>query len=273
MANFREPAGQTPQQALPGRPSVVLATIGLIAAFVIGIIGPSAGPVRVLFWVAGTLTLIALVLGIVGARRAKQGFAPTPHRFLTGAVLAGLAMVWYINGVVTITDPFHQASCNAGPTRTTSSSVVGTNTSPSPPSKAVAPPATGALGFHTARCYKDGMQVTVSAPRPFTVPESASGHTPGDRAVSVEITFRNGSVGVLDLDLHSCGAKDAHGRQAEAIFHGGEEHGGNRTLLPGMTKAWHCEFSLPPSAAASMQVDVGVMHYSDAVWSGAVPRT
>ncbi|MEU6331780.1 hypothetical protein ABZ851_31580 [Streptomyces sp. NPDC047049] len=253
MANFREPTRQTTQQALSGRPSLILAVIGLSAAFVVGVIGPSAEPVRILFWVAGTLTLIALVLGIVGALRPKQGGATNRLRSLTGAVLAGLATVWYIHGVVTLTDTFHQASCSTSPTE--------------------APPADGALSFHTSRCYKDGMQVTVSAPKPFTVPESASGHAPGNRAVSVEITFRNGSVGVLDLDLHSCGAKDAHGRQAEPIYHGDEEHGGNRYLLPGMTEAWHCEFSLPPNAANSMQVEAGVMHYREAVWSGAVPQT
>ncbi|MGW2410187.1 hypothetical protein ACWCXK_37585 [Streptomyces sp. NPDC001739] len=75
MANFREPTRQTTRQALSGRPVLILALIGLIAAFVVGVIGPSAEPVRILLRVAGTLTLIALVLGIVGALRPKQGGA------------------------------------------------------------------------------------------------------------------------------------------------------------------------------------------------------
>ncbi|WP_432003606.1 hypothetical protein [Streptomyces sioyaensis] len=232
-----------------GKAAVVLGSIGLIVAFVVGIIGPSARPTRILFWVAGLLTFVALVLGLVGPWRAKRGRATNLQQPLTGALLAGLAMAWYINGVVTTTDVFHEASCKVAP-------------------------AAGALEFNTSRCYADGMQVTVSAPKPFSVPESASGHTPGNRAVSVDITFRNGSVGVLDLELPSCGANDADGRQANPIFHG-DEHDGVKTLLPGMKKVWHCEFSLPPSAASSMtgMVSPGIGHGEEASWSGPVPRT
>ncbi|RXS68653.1 hypothetical protein EST92_26470 [Streptomyces sp. TM32] len=98
MAEFREPAGRTPPSPRPGAPrpgnvtgkaAVILGSIGLIVAFVVGIIGPSAQPTRILFWVAGLLTFVALVLGLVGPWRAKRGRATHLQQSLTGAVSPG----------------------------------------------------------------------------------------------------------------------------------------------------------------------------------------
>lgn len=177
--------------------------------------------------------------------------AASRPRCLTAAVLGGLATVWCLNGAVAATDPFHQVSCQAGRQRATA--------------------------FGTTWCFKNGVQVTVSAPKPYTprTTESGgpSGYTPGNRTRAVEVTIRNGSTNMVDLEeFLSIGATDANGRTAQAVFEG-EDHSrglGKTLLLPGMTKMKTQGFALPPSAAKRMGVDVSLNLAADrrAVWSG-----
>lgn len=235
--------------------ALVAAVLGVVMLIVLGVVGP----IRPLFWTAGVFGTTALVLGILGARRAKQGAVGNRGRALTGAALGGLATVWFVNGVAVASDPFHEVSCQAGPLR-----------------------------FQTTRCFDDGLQVTVSAPKPYTPHarggEPIGGYPPGSRAVSVEITIRNGSTNMVDLEnLWSIGAKDANGHQATPIWEGDDlSRGlGHTQLLPGMTKVMRQGFALPPSAAKSMGVEVSLVTPPDvgigwnrrndnAWWSGPV---
>jgi len=234
--------------------ALIAAALGVVILIVLGVVGP----IRPLFWTAGVFGATALVLGILGARRAKQGAVGNRGRALTGAVLGGLATAWFVNGVAVAADPFDEVSCRAGPLR-----------------------------FQTTRCFDDGLQVTVSAPKPYTprkMGPSSTDYPVGSRTVSVEITIRNGSTGIVDLEnLWSIGGKDANGHQATPIWEGDDlSRGlGHTQLLPGMTKVMTQGFALPPSAAKSMGVEVSLVTPPDvgigwnrrndnAWWSGPV---
>ncbi|MFG2530916.1 hypothetical protein [Streptomyces sp. NPDC048516] len=259
-----------------GIAALTLAVLGLLILATLGVVG-STGPARVFFWVAGFLTTLSLALGILGARRAKQGYAGNRGRCLTGAVLGGLATVWCINGAVAATDPFHQVSCQAGQQQTTASSGAKAGASPSPKPKAAGAPGSGPVSFDTTWCFKNGVQVTVSAPKPYT-PRTMRhdwqrGYTPGNRTRAVEVTIRNGSTNMVDLEeLISIGATDANGRGAQAVFEGEDPSRGlgKTLLLPGMKKVMTQGFALPPSAAKRMGVEVSLNVAADrrALWSG-----
>ncbi|MCL6299509.1 hypothetical protein [Streptomyces kronopolitis] len=170
------------------------------------------------------------------------------------------------------TDPFQQVSCQADQQRGDKS---GTSFSPKP--KSAAAPGSGPVGFGATWCFKNGVQVTVSAPKPYTPhtmePGGQSGYTPGNRPRAVDVTIRNGSTNIVDLDeFLGIGAHDANGRNAEAIFEG-EDHSrglGKTLLLPGMKKVMTQGFALPPSAAKRMDVEVSLNLAPDrkALWSG-----
>lgn len=261
------PGSPGPSAPRPRRPrnglgiaAVTLAALGLLILTTLGIVG-SAGPARILFWVAGLLVTTALIVGILGARRAKQGYADRRATCLTGAVLGGLATVWCLNGAVAAADPLHQVSCRPAQS----------------PTKPSAAPGSGPASFHTTYCFNNGVQATVSAPKPYT-PRPVKhdwqrGFTPGNRTLAVQVTIRNGSTNVVDLEeFFGIAAKDANGRPAEAVFEG-EDHSrglGKTLLLPGMTKVVTQGFALPPNASQSMGVEVSLTLPPDrrAVWSG-----
>lgn len=89
-----------------GRPSEPPSNGFGMAALILGIIGVLTGLFPVLFWAAAVLGVIALVLGIAGARRARQGVASNPRMSATGAVLGALAIVLSVIGILIIADVF-----------------------------------------------------------------------------------------------------------------------------------------------------------------------
>ncbi|MCF3142044.1 hypothetical protein [Streptomyces platensis] len=254
-----EPRPRPPRNGL-GIAALTLATLGLLILAALGVVG-AAGPARILFWVAGLCVTTALILGLLGARRAKQGYADHRAKCLTGAALGGLATVWCLNGAVAVADPLHQVSCR--PSQPQAKTSAATGGSPA--------------NFHTTYCFKNGVQATVSAPKPYTPRHMEHdwqrGYTPGNRTMAVEVTIRNGSTNVVDLEeFFGIAAKDANGRTAEAVFEG-DDHSrgpGKTLLLPGMTKTVTQGFALPPNASKSMGVEVSLALAADrrAVWSG-----
>ncbi|WP_406125245.1 hypothetical protein OHQ89_25000 [Streptomyces canus] len=217
---------------------------------------------------AGILGIVALILGIIGARRAKQGYATNRRMSIAGAILGGLAIVMSIVGIVIVANVFDDVSKEIGPTKTAAPTTPAPSTATSPGTTA---PTSGALRFNTAQRYQDGLQVQVSAPRPFAPSDSAAGYTPGDKAVAVDVTVTNGSGKRIELDLLSIQAKDASGRSAETIFDSAKGiNGMTGTLLPGNAATY--AFDLPKSASSSLDVEVSPgFNYESAVWSGTSP--
>ncbi|WP_030663853.1 hypothetical protein [Streptomyces rimosus] len=268
MTHSRQPRPEPRGPASRDRLGAAALTLAVLAA-----LGLVIGPVEAAYWAAACLSPIALVVVVVAARRANRDGTGNRATVLTGAVLGALATAWVLNGTLVSTNAFHQVSCAdpAGPTPP-----VRTSSYPSTPAGPTAAPAGGTLPFHATRCFPDGLQVTVSA-KPYTPEAGAGGYSPGDRAVAVEITYRNGSAGYLDLaDYTSVGVKDAKGRPAVPITEGGDEHRvglGFTQLLPGMTKVWTTGFALPRDAADRLTVEAGLsVPDSDRTWWTVLSR-
>ncbi|MCT9093847.1 DUF4352 domain-containing protein [Streptomyces sp. ASQP_92] len=261
--------GSAPNPSGPWRPVSTAPRNGLgIAALILGIIGLISGITPILFWMAGILGIVALVLGIIGARRAKQGYATNRRMSIAGATLGGLAIVMSIIGIVIVADVFNDVSKEIGPTKTAAPATPAPSTTTSP---GTTTPSSGTLPFSATQRYKDGLQVQVSPPRPFTPSDSAAGYTPGDKAVAVDVTVTNGSDNRASLDLVSVQAKDADGRSAETIFDSAQGINGlTGTVLPGKKSVATFVFDLPKSASSSLDVEVRPgFDYESAVWSGS----
>lgn len=190
----------------------------------------------------------------------------------TGAVLGGLAIVLSVIGALIVNDAFEDLERELDITETTAPPTPGT----SPPTReeTTTPASPGALDFGTARRYEDGLQVTVSAPRPFSPSDTAAGHSPGNRAVTVEVTVLNGSDERANLDIVRVEARDADGRTADRIFDSTKDASGglSGTLLPGKQSVATYAFDLPRNAATSLDIEVTPgFNYDPAVWSGATP--
>ncbi|MYT15802.1 hypothetical protein YWIDRAFT_05287 [Streptomyces sp. SceaMP-e96] len=245
-----------------------MATAALTLA-VLGFLGLVAGFIQVAYWTAGILSITAMVMGILVARRATQVRTDVRPKALTGAVLGGLTTAWFINGTLVTTNAFRQVSC-ADPQQTSTSPAEKTGSSPSSQPQAATAPGGGAMRFNTTRCFQDGLQVTVSAPKPYTPAKGASGYPPGARIVSVEVTIRNGSTSMMDLEnSSSIGVNDAKGRPADPVFAGDDRSVGlGRTqLLPGMTKVRTEAFAVPPTTAHHLTVEAEVaMPESERTW-------
>ncbi|MET9914322.1 DUF4190 domain-containing protein [Streptomyces sp. NPDC006476] len=218
---------------------------------------------------AGILGIVALVLGIIGARRANQGYATNRRMSITGAILGGLAIVMSIIGIVIVANIFNDVSKEISPTKTAAATTPASSTATS----GTTTPSSGALRFNATQRYQDGLKVQVSAPRPFTPSDSAAGYTPGDKASAIDVTVTNGSDRRVDLDLISIQAKDASGRSAETIFDSAKNINGlTGTLLPGKKSVATYAFDLPQRASSSLDVEVSPgFNYESAVWSGSSP--
>ncbi|MEV6155011.1 hypothetical protein AB0L53_32180 [Nonomuraea sp. NPDC052129] len=71
-----------------------------VAALVIGIIGALVGLIPVLFFIAGTLGLLAVIFGFVGRARAGRGAAANGGTALSGAILGLISMALATWGLV-----------------------------------------------------------------------------------------------------------------------------------------------------------------------------
>ncbi|MGV9602108.1 DUF4352 domain-containing protein [Streptosporangium sandarakinum] len=63
-----------------------------VAALVLGIIGALTGWIPLLFWLAGTLGLLAVIFGLIGRARHGKGLASNGAVALAGAILGLVAM-------------------------------------------------------------------------------------------------------------------------------------------------------------------------------------
>jgi hypothetical protein len=80
------------------------------AALILGIVGVLVGLIPVLFWVAGILAVIALVLGFVGYSRAQRGEATNATMAMWGIITGAIAMILSVVGLLIQTGVFSDRS-------------------------------------------------------------------------------------------------------------------------------------------------------------------
>ncbi|MFH9470609.1 DUF4190 domain-containing protein [Streptomyces clavifer] len=258
MSQFTSPP-QPQQPYAPGHePGLRPARNGLgISALVLGIIGTVSGLIPLLFWLAGILGVIALVLGLAGRGRAKRGEASNKGVATFGAVLGLLALVLSVVGAVLTFKAVDDAVNDI------SKEVSGSSASAKPGAAADdkkgdaaedAPagedePAAETLEGRDTAVYDDGVEVTVSGAAAYTPGAYAAGHTKGNRAYKVSVVIENKSKEKFDSALVSVDARAGEdGVDAEQIFDGKVGEGFTGTVLPGKKITVQFAFDAPSDA-------------------------
>ncbi|MDG4861778.1 DUF4190 domain-containing protein [Streptomyces sp. T-3] len=248
-----------------------------IAAMVCGIVGLVTGIIPILFWLGGILGVVALILGFIGKANARKGEATNPGMALTGIILGSLAVVaaiaWVVFFVVAFRDDYAEA--REKPVKHRDETHSGAPSDPggseSEELESEEPEAPAPLKFGGTHVYEDGVEVTVSKPKPYVVGDYAAGHEKGNVPVQFKITIVNGSKKPIDIVTALPTLRDGKGADAGAIFDG--NNGTNPfsgKLLPGKKAVSRFAFSIPPNATDEVQLEVGpeLLKYEDAIWTG-----
>ncbi|MFF8832608.1 DUF4352 domain-containing protein [Streptomyces sp. NPDC015131] len=228
------------------------------AALVLGIIGALAGLIPFLFWVAGILGLLALILGLSGRGRVKRGEAGNKGVATTGAVLGLVALILSVVGAVLV----YQAASDL--VDEVDKALDTTSAAPKDPS-AAKKGAAGAeekpdgkpLAAGDTSVYDDDVEVSVSAPKAVEAGEFAIGHTEGNKVYEVSIVIENAGKKAFTADSVGVSARaGAEGTAAEEIFDGDTYGKGfTGTVLPGKKATVKYAFDAPADAA-SLTVEV-----------------
>ncbi|MFB7516410.1 DUF4190 domain-containing protein [Streptomyces sp. NPDC056144] len=259
---------------VPAAPQRVMRNGLGTAALILGIIGALSGLIPLLFWLAGTLGLIALVLGLVGKGRVKRGEANNKGVTLTGAILGLVSLILATVGlVITVTavsdavEEIDKAVQSAAPK--------------DPSAQAEAPTADATtdgaakddkdkgkgLADGDSSVYDDKLKVTVSDPKPYTAGEYAVGHTKGNQAYKVTVVIENGGTKKFDPTLTTMSARaGAEGVEAEQIFDEGVGSAFEGAILPGKKATLTVAFDAPKGAKdLTVEVTPG-LDYNASQW-------
>ncbi|WDN52278.1 DUF4352 domain-containing protein [Streptomyces clavuligerus] len=274
----QQPYGQQPAGPSFGQPPAPPRRMrnGLgTAALVLGLIGAISGLIPLLFWLGGTLGLIALILGLSGRARAKRGEADNRKVALAGALLGLVAMVAGVAGAVITFKAVDDAVDDIDKITTGQSASKEPGADSGPGGKDGADGADGkdkakgtekkgdsALTAGDSASYPDGLKVTTAKPQDFTPDEYAAGHAEGNKAYRITITVENTGTKKFDTALLMVEARaGAEGVTAEQIFDGSVGNGFSGTLAPGKKATATFGFSAPGDARdLTLEVTPGFDH-------------
>ncbi|GGT93909.1 DUF4190 domain-containing protein [Streptomyces violascens] len=270
-----QPQWGPPPPGRPGPPQAPAqqARNGLGAAsLVLGVVGAGFGLVPFLFWLSGTLGVLAVVLGLAGHGRARKGGATNRGVALAGSVLGGIATVLGIAGLLLTVVFVKDAAKSPGGTIPKAPSSAASSSAPGPNPAPSTPPAQKPQPFGATHAYPDGVKVTVSKPAPYTPDASASGHRKGNRALRFTVTIVNDSAESIDITSAVPTLRGSDGIEAEAIYD--DEHATSMfagALEPGGRATGKFAFSVPPeSRTVDFQIGPQTLKYDETVWSGPV---
>ncbi|MFI8291757.1 DUF4190 domain-containing protein [Streptomyces sp. NPDC085614] len=233
------------------------------AALTLGIIGTVSGLVPFLFWLAGILGVIALVLGLVGRGRVKRGEADNKGVTTTGAVLGLAALVLSVVGTVLTFALLNDAVEEARKEVQESAPKNPSGEKPGAGGGSAGQDAKGkALAAGDTAVYDDELKVTVSAPKAYSPSEFAVGHTKGNKAYQVAVVIENGGKAKFDATLVTADARAGKdGVTAEQIFDDKTGSGFSGTILPGRKATVTYAFDAPAAAAnLTVEVSPGLEH-------------
>jgi hypothetical protein len=247
-------------QVPPAAPQVMRNGLGT-AALILGIIGTISGFMPFLFWLAGILGVIALVLGLVGKGRVKRGEASNKGVALTGAILGLVSLVLSVVGIVIVVTAVSDAvdQIDKG---------IKDSAPKDPTSKAPAGDAGKAdkkgqgLEDGDSSVYDDDLTVTVSDPKPYSPDEYAVGHTKGNKAYQVTVVIENKGKEKFDTALVSLSATAGkNGVAAEEIYDNKVGKGFEGTIMPGKKATITAAFDAPKDAKnLTVEVNPGITY-------------
>ncbi|MFF9914488.1 DUF4352 domain-containing protein [Streptomyces sp. NPDC013457] len=228
------------------------------AALVLGIIGTVSGFIPFLFWLAGILGLIALILGLTGRGRVKRGEANNKGVTTTGAILGLAALILSVVGVVVtyvlVSDAVNDAAKAADKSIQDSA--------PQDPSDSTGKGNAGkGLAAGDTAIYDD-IKVTVSEAKSYKPSEFAAGHTEGNKAYQVTVVIENGGKEKFDAALVTLTARAGNdGVTAEQVFDDKVGTGFSGSILPGKKSTVVYAFDTPKDAKdLSVEVSPGLEH-------------
>ncbi|CAM5586607.1 hypothetical protein GCM10010329_75930 [Streptomyces spiroverticillatus] len=227
------------------------------AALILGLIGALSGLIPLMFWLAGVLGLIALILGLTGNGRVKRGEATNKGVTLTGAALGLVSLILSAVGAVllfkAVDDGIKELDKTLSGQEATKKG--GTADGAKSEDKAAGGEKAGKSDKDTALAagdsaeYDDKLTVTVSAPTKFTPGEYAAGHTKGNKARLVTVVVHNAGTEKFNASTVMATARAGKdGTEAEQIF---DEKAGTMfqgSILPGKKATVKYAFSIPADA-------------------------
>ncbi|MFE7617525.1 DUF4190 domain-containing protein [Streptomyces sp. NPDC057496] len=254
---------QSPQSPQPQQPYGPVQTPGVrparnglgIAALVLGVIGAVSGLIPLLFWLAGVLGVIALVLGLAGRGRTKRGEATNKGVTTFGAALGLVSLILAVVGAVItfkavddavndIDKALSETTASAKP-KPGGDSAKGGDAAGKDEKKDTAE----ALEAGDSAVYDDDLTVTVGDATSYTPDEYAAGHTKGNKAYRVAVVIENSGKEKFDSALVNVTARAGkEGVDAEQIFDDKVGAGFSGTVLPGKKVTVQFAFDAPADA-------------------------
>ncbi|MFH8615213.1 DUF4352 domain-containing protein [Streptomyces sp. NPDC017979] len=244
------------------------------AALILGIIGLITGPIPFVFWLGGTLGLLALILGLVGRGRAKRGEASNRRSATAGSIIGGVAMALGVVGAiltVQITNDavdeldksLDEATAVQEPGLDDKDGKGGKDKGKKGKGKkgkgggdGDGSGAGGAYAPGDTASYDDGLKVTVTAAKKFTPGEYAAGHASGNKAYKVTVSLENTGTKNFDTVLTIVDARaGADGVTAEKIYDDAVGMGFDGNVAPGKKATVTFGFS-SPAEAKNLTVEV-----------------
>ncbi|MFE4798424.1 DUF4190 domain-containing protein [Streptomyces sp. NPDC056708] len=256
MSQFTQP----PQSPQPQQPYAPTQTPGMrparnglgIAALVLGVIGAVSGLIPFMFWLAGILGVIALILGLAGRGRAKRGEATNKGMTTFGAVLGLISLILAVVGAVITFKAVDDAvnDLNKTVSDTTASAKPKPGSDSAKGRGAEKKKDTGkALEAGDSAVYDDDLTVTVGDATSYTPDTYAAGHTKGNKAYRVAVVIENAGKEKFDSALVNVTARAGQdGVDAEQIFDGKVGQGFSGTVLPGKKVTVQFAFDAPADA-------------------------
>ncbi|MGW1655659.1 DUF4190 domain-containing protein [Streptomyces atratus] len=257
MSQFTQPP-QSPQPQQPYAPAqtpgVRPARNGLgIAALVLGVIGAVSGLIPFLFWLAGILGVIALILGLAGRGRAKRGEATNKGMTTFGAVLGLISLILAVVGAVitfkAVDDAVNDLNKTVSDTTASAKPKPGSDSAKDGDAAPKKKDTGKALEAGDSAVYDDDLTVTVGDATSYTPDAYAAGHTKGNKAYRVAVVIENAGKEKFDSALVNVTARAGQdGVDAEQIFDGKVGEGFSGTVLPGKKVTVQFAFDTPADA-------------------------
>lgn len=280
-----QPYGADPSQQYGGYPAYnapapSTTNVLAITGFVLAVIGLLGCWIPVVNFFSAVLALAGLVLGIVGllqVKKGKSGKGLALSAIVVGALaIVGTIVSWilFAQWADDVNTDYEESLAQLEEQLGDTSTAVPedeplTDETPAEDDLAAEVPS-GAAPFGETVVYEDGLEVSISAPEPFTPSEAAAGGENHPSHVRFDVTVTNGTDAPYEPVLIYLSASSA-GAEGDQIFDfaNGLEGGPTTTVLPGESVTFPAAFGVNDPADVLVQLAPGMFDYDDALFSTA----